>query len=669
MMNTSGISDFNADGLSLPLRPSPVQDSRSDSLPSLIARINDQRGHFRSVTEDGLRTEIDTGEGRGERPYDEENGSAEDDPIDAKGRREDVLAAREEMVKYISQAQMEALYALDFVSLLLSKHTPKQAEVSMSPYLQQHAPKGSLGMEKVQNPQLPDAEKQDQELVSRGWKLQGLQSSADSLLRSAARLEKEMEHEARYWEQVLSVSEKGWAVCRVPGEGRTLGVRFGFAEASPEFKHRGFAALRRIGDGTLMLDQGLASTQPKAIRVRVETSPQNVAYSQLPSLAAVQPTSLEDRILQARNTVYEEELFYELAREARTVVNQGVRIIGSTIHLPRMGDEQISIDLVSLNDSNDSTADPLTAPSNPLEKRAESIVTCLRILLSYAHRQNLHRRSEIPQPLTDRKQATPIYSIIRPVLTHLQHRSVVQSIQTFLDNFTAPLQSAGFPTKFSFDLATNFNFPLRANGTTKKLDFSSAETLVGSLLNAIESSVHLTLPSGSSLTIAIYTHIHPPTLGTEYRVSINSTTTTAPLKLRAPSTMRFASAVELESFISHTCTIDLTSVISSSPSSSSDSKVKEPTSPSPAHHHHNHAHSAWEPSAQLGELTKSFATNPGRVRRLHIQLLPERGEYLLILRWGWLSGRPAEGTHAWHGKHGERDFFEVVAEAGKSDAE
>lgn len=125
---------------------------------------------------------------------------------------------------------METLYALDFVSLLLSKDTPRQAEISMSPHLKQTVPMGSLGLDMTRLPQPSESEKRDAELVSQGWKLEGLTSMADSLLRSATRLEKEMEQETRYWEQVLAVKKAGWSICRLPRKRHTLGVRYGFVE-------------------------------------------------------------------------------------------------------------------------------------------------------------------------------------------------------------------------------------------------------------------------------------------------------------------------------------------------------------------------------------------------------------------------------------------------------
>ena len=75
-----------------------------------------------------------------------------------------------------------------------------------------------------------ESEETSHDLVGLGWRLRSLTRSADSLLNSATRLEKEMERESTYWRQVLQVKEAGWPVSRLPGDRQTLAVRFGFAE-------------------------------------------------------------------------------------------------------------------------------------------------------------------------------------------------------------------------------------------------------------------------------------------------------------------------------------------------------------------------------------------------------------------------------------------------------
>lgn len=127
---------------------------------------------------------------------------------------------------------MESAHALDFVSLLLSKHTPRQAELTLSPYLKQNLPMGSLEAQVLQMPQKTDNESVQEEKTPLGWKINALTSTADSLLRSASRLEQEVEQETKYWGQVLAVKEQGWPICRLPREKHTLGVRYGFAEGN-----------------------------------------------------------------------------------------------------------------------------------------------------------------------------------------------------------------------------------------------------------------------------------------------------------------------------------------------------------------------------------------------------------------------------------------------------
>lgn len=68
-----------------------------------------------------------------------------------------------------------------------------------------------------------------------------LNKSVDSILAAANRLEQVMDAEAKYWEDVLSVREQGWAVSYATRTSQferqnlkktdgTLTVRFGFSE-------------------------------------------------------------------------------------------------------------------------------------------------------------------------------------------------------------------------------------------------------------------------------------------------------------------------------------------------------------------------------------------------------------------------------------------------------
>lgn len=129
-----------------------------------------------------------------------------------------------------SQAQIETMFALDFVSLILSKSSPRQAETSMSPFAKQMVPLGTLNTEVVNPPPRPESAIKDVKTVSRGWRLQSFNNAADKLLKSATKLEREIASETEYWREVLMVRDKGWKLCRMPRERQTLGVQYGFLE-------------------------------------------------------------------------------------------------------------------------------------------------------------------------------------------------------------------------------------------------------------------------------------------------------------------------------------------------------------------------------------------------------------------------------------------------------
>ena len=85
---------------SLPLRAWPTQKSEWGDLPVLVARINAQKGSFRNFTEQTLRKEIAGLEAGGT-----EIGNAQltlgDETIDPKTRKEELLAARNDVLTYV----------------------------------------------------------------------------------------------------------------------------------------------------------------------------------------------------------------------------------------------------------------------------------------------------------------------------------------------------------------------------------------------------------------------------------------------------------------------------------------------------------------------------------------------------------------------------------------
>lgn len=429
----------------------------------------------------------------------------------------------------------------------------------MSPYLKQNAPLGSLGTDVIKTPEQSAPAKKDIDVVSRGWKLESFNSAANKLLKSATRLEKEVAAETKYWGEVLAVKEKGWKVCRLPRERQTLGVQFGFIEATPIYRDRGLAALRRGEEGKLILDKGPSSSKPKAVRLRVQQEGQTVGSSKVPSLGQVDDESIEGRILQSRNTLYEEELFHELNREARVLASHGVVTRQNLIQFSAGDKQQILIDLVDLDDSELGAGALL---SNEQDTLAQATAHSLRILLSHAHRQNLHRRTQTPPPLTAKKRPTPEYQLLGPCLAYLQHNSHIQSLNSFLSDIYSTIRASGLKCDYTTSPFTSVNLTGSASPETNTRHSDSPptiESLVQTFLSPFESTVKGNLISpASSFTIKLRTTINPTSNGTEYDFTIN-----LPGYPNVSSPPRLGLRDEVEQLIMHLFTLDIVSIIPS----------------------------------------------------------------------------------------------------------
>lgn len=335
--------------------------------------------------------------------------------------------------------------ALDFISLLLSKDAPKQAELTMSPHLKQFVKPGTLGMDMWQNMPVDQENMDTDNIIARGYRLDSLQTCADSLLSAASRLEKTVQRETRYWENVLSVSERGWSICRMPREKHNLGVRFGFMEAYGEYRDRGMAALRAGESGNVILDKGFGHAT-KVVRVRTELAGDITGSSRV-VVPDESGANLEARIRAARDSLYEEELFHEMIRESRALASYGVDMRQSTIRFPTRldsrdgetsasGYDSILIDLVALDDMD---AQP---DLQQHDEQAEAIAVAFRLLLSHAHGERLKRRSVIPPPMSLAKKKTAVASILRPVMSLLHHQSIAKDMDTYLERVKSILRVA-----------------------------------------------------------------------------------------------------------------------------------------------------------------------------------------------------------------------------------
>ncbi|KAJ5189012.1 Mediator complex subunit Med17 [Penicillium cf. griseofulvum] len=546
-----------ADSFTLPLRPILEQRDCPDTLPVEIAQINNQWGSFREVNESVLRNKI--AEEQEKDDLDELDESDQDaTDLDSTERLEQLYKRRAEITQFAMQAHMETMFALDFVSLLLSKQAPRQAETSMSAFLKQVAPLGSLNAEVVNPPPKPESTSKDISTVSRGWRIQNFNAAANKLLQAASRLETEVASETRYWNEVLAVKDKGWKISRLPRERQALGVQYGFLEATPVFRDRGLASLRRAEDGALLLDEGLIPSKARYVRVRVIQDGRLSGSSKPMRSAFDGDGTIEDRILQARDTVYEDELFYELVREARAIASFGVTTRQNLIQIPASNNLEILLDLVDIDEN---ALQPQHDISQHGASLAEGLAHTIRILLAYAHRQNLRRRTLLPPPLTPKTRSIPEHQLIRPALAYIKHMSDVRWLQSLLNDLFGVLQSANLkPPAYT---ARIFSTGSPASPAP------TVETLVGQFLTPLQStfSGKILIPRGS-FSISIHTNLSSPPFGTIFDVSFNM-----PKYPDLGSPGKLSHREEVEAAITHLLLLDVVFAISSnnsSPKSESD---------------------------------------------------------------------------------------------------
>ena len=421
--------------------------------------------------------------------------------------------------------------ALDFVSLVLSKHAPATAESTMSPALRQAVPRGSLNCQLMTNNPPSMAESKAAHSISETYTLCGFSQAAEKLTEAASRLEGEADQESKYWKEVLLIQKKGWPLSKLPGDPCALAVHFGFQDAAPAYRSRGFAVLARNPDGTLRLDHNPLRPNPVRVRASIVREGSTCGCSSASTSSGeadsvVVAASIDQQILQARDTLFEDELFHELGREARLLANHGVTMSLKQIKVPMDDETHLQLDLKESESKH-----PAKESSKQDQSLAEAISLGLRILLSHAHEINLLRRSQPPLPLSLEPRSMPECALLRPLLGAMQHLKQRDQLVGLLRSLIEPLVTAGLPISLKQAEASlnpgshnNAAYPSLPLSTMPSAQRNTAATLLESLTKPLATSFTLVLPTEREQTITAQTNFDPPIFGTEFNFSANTLT-------------------------------------------------------------------------------------------------------------------------------------------------
>ena len=289
----------------------------------------------------------------------------------------------------------------------------------------------------------------------------------------------------------------------------------------------------------------------RTIRVRLLHQGKPIASSMTAASKPVMDDSVEAEILNARNSIFDEELHHEIHREARNLVNQGVRCVGTSILIPFGSNKQLEIDLVSTEDNTPDNAVEYDIGSGRIVQNA---ILVLRILLSDAHRQNLRSRSKKPPVLRESKPPRQLYPILKPIVEYLQHRSHVRTLRDFLAGVRATIEKAGLGIVVGMT-ESSYNIASISDAATES-GHSKAEALVKHLTSPLNSTMAINIVDDSTVVdFDIQTTLSIPE-ATTFNVINKEVPPLSPIS-QLPQSTQYTTLADVENCITHLTTLSL----------------------------------------------------------------------------------------------------------------
>lgn len=435
-------------------------------MAELIPRILIERLSFLNLTEESLEQEIASTENAltedvktNEEEIEEKeienketllHSDSTDDLIDTKNTFENFQKQKFELSKYINSALNETSLSLDFVSLLISTVKPNIGKSTMSPHLSKSVPIGSLNSDRLSN-NTDTSKYKNSAIIGQGWKLESLNKITNSFKNASLRLNEQVLKEKRYWDMINLVlgNHEILYKTRDPANGsRAIGVRYGYGDSGSSYHDRGLAILRKDNQSGEISFNPVSSTNKitnkvyKYIRVKILSkidddymlTGQSIFENNF--INTSKHTIIND-IEKARFFLFEEDLFYQLTREAKYLINYNVLIIANKIII-EINNEIIEIESIMYDEDNEDELNNYYQNINQLSsinnKKAQSILTLLKLMLCCFYKYNLKLKQKIPTAITKWKQSNSHPLILRPLLGHIRHEINVQNMLNILNS-------------------------------------------------------------------------------------------------------------------------------------------------------------------------------------------------------------------------------------------
>lgn len=562
--------------------------------------------------------------------------------------------------------------------LLLAKDEHHQAASDIHPFYRDINFMGTIGMDKMAPPlNTANPNRKKNHTIATGWKLQNLNNTVDSILASASRLEKEIELETKYWEEALAINNDGWALTRLPDPKKPIGVIFGFLDSAPSFKNRSVAAIQRGTDGHIILDKGLTATEPQTLRVRIRTNNEFTGCSVIEQ-ATSDGASLEAVLLESRNSIFAEELWQEINREARILAAYDVRSKDGTVIYPISATKELVIDLVLMKDD-------AMSPSRPDDAIAEGINLALKLLLGFVHREiNLERRQAAETEAKSHSNAKPNvnangnvttlaslpYTLLRPLITRLSHENTISNISNFCHPFIKLLNSADLGSVFKI------HYDRKSGSWEMAKPKSSALVIMEYLTKGLEITTELWITANLLIRIVTRTEMGS-VIGSFHKITLPQTTVTSLPFTCIPPDGPLDTWSKVEEYVMFTTAC---AVISSMTTKQTVEGLPEPDYTT------EQEKTPWQQTFVPTVLQSKISTERGMVKQFSFAIEKDgpdtktAGVLRATAKWQWtkneMRSKGGEGSYQWIGKIGDdhdnvdeevaevvRSFYEVLKEA------
>lgn len=160
-------------------------------------------------------------------------------------------------------------------------------------------------------------------------------------------------------------------------------------------------------------------------------------------------SSSKDQIIndieKARFFLFEEDLFYQLTREAKTLINYNVSIISNKIII-EINNEIIEIESVVYDENNDDELNNyyqnINAYSSINNGKCQLILKFFKIMLCCYYKYNLKLKQKIPTSLTKWKQLNSHPLVLRPLLGNIRHELNLKNMQSIIDRLIAKFKES-----------------------------------------------------------------------------------------------------------------------------------------------------------------------------------------------------------------------------------